>query len=234
MLTYNQFLHNYEENGRWTHTYFTKTAGSARGGANMWLKKIQFNPALLSPIAEFDKDLKSISNDFKELYNLDALGGGQTSINIPHYSYVLRLDDIINQKGLPETAGSLRLFKLSGFHPTALYEVGLDEKKPELFRISSNQKYFSQLENSIAVLQDNTLGGSEPGELRLLKLPALNLEAFWLHFDKANDADVISPVKKFEADSRFDWNRPYPKDEFWAKIRDYASEVDSSDDLLGG
>lgn len=234
MLPYDQFLNNYEGNGRWTHTYFTQTDNAGGGGDTMWLKNIKFNPALLMPIQEFEKASAVPGDDKLKLFSLDTSGGEASTTGIPHYSYVLRLDDIMNQKGFPEQAGSLRLFKLANARPMAMYEVSVDENKPELYRTSNNQKYFAQLENSLEILQNNTAGGSEPGELRLLKLPALNMEAFWLHFTDNQDADVISPVKKFDADTRFDWNKPYNRDQFWAMIRDYAAGIDTSDELLGG
>jgi Papain-like cysteine protease AvrRpt2 len=232
VLTYNQFLTNYQGSGRWTHTYFTKIDNDQAGGSNMWYKNIKYNPKLLQPIKAIRSDLGLFSDKKNELYNKDLNGGIGAENNLPHYAYVIGLDQIINRSGLPKEPGSLRLFEMAGQQPAALYEVTLDENKPELIQMNTNKNYFSQLGTSLNTLQNNTLGGSEPGELRLLKLPALNLEAFWMHYDESKD--LISPIKKFEADNRFDWNKLYTEDEFWAMIRDYAGEVDLSDDLLGG
>jgi hypothetical protein len=225
VLPYSQFLSNYQGNGRWTHTYFTKKYSYL-----MLFKDILYNKKLLKPISDIKPHLSSLSEFGSEKF---MVPGKPEEYNLPHYSYVLGLDEIKTNFNWPKEPKSLRLVELSDQSPAALYEVTLDEKNPELIQMNTNKHYFSHLEKSLVLLQGNVNENEETGELRLLKIPALNIEAFWLHYDNASEKDQMAPVKKFEEDSRFNWTKTYSSKEFSDLVKDLAKQIDQYDDLLG-
>jgi hypothetical protein len=197
----------------------------------MWYKETEYNKSLLNPILKLKSgmirsDIKNIAETFN--YSPDE------GLENPHHTYILGLKQLQEQKGLPDTPGSLRLMEKNNQKmTTALFEVTLNESKPELIQMNSNKDYFESIENSLNTLKKYVEQLHLSGELRLLKMPALNIEAFWMHFEKKDD-DVMKPIKLIKGDTRFDWERVYLKDQFWALLRDHAAKINIADDLTGG
>lgn len=225
VLTYNQFLNNYQGSGKWTTTYLTK-----KHSYFMIFKDLLYNKKLLKPIEDIKPHLASMP-EFAHIKS--AANEKKEDFALPHYTYVLGLDSLQAGKGLPEKANTLRVMELGGQQPEALYELALDEKNPELVQMNMDKKYFGMMEGSINMLRDHASQKKQAGELRLLKLPALNTEAFWLHYDMPGEEDVFAPVKKFEEDNRFDWKKSYSEKEFMSLLKDHAAQIDLKDDLLG-
>ena len=127
---------------------------------------------------------------------------------------------------------TLRVIEIQDEEPTALFELSLNENNPELIQMNVSPTYFRQLDEALGRLKENAERSKELGEVRLIKVPALNLEAFWLHYDGKNN-DIICPVKRFENDSSIDWDKVYSEREFTKLIQELASKVDTKDDELG-
>lgn len=219
VLTYNQFATNYQGSGTWTHTYFTK-----KYRYFMWFKDLQFKQELLKPIPE----IRPLINVYDK--KIEEKTPGQ--YNIPHYAYVLGLNEINNDFRLPDTAKSLRVIEMLNESPVALYEVGVNEAKPELMQMNISEIYFKQLDEGLARLKNHASQNKELGEVRLIKVPALNLEAFWLHYEGGVN-DIITPIKKFENDNSINWEKSYNEKEFTQLLQELANKIDTKDDLLG-
>jgi Papain-like cysteine protease AvrRpt2 len=220
-LTYSQFANNYQSSGSWTHTYFTK-----KYFYFMWFKELIYSPALLKPIPPV-KPLLTIDDE-----KLSRLASLQNEFNLPHHTFILELDKIKTNFKLPEEPRTLRVFDLNENEPIALYELALDEKNPELIQMNSNPAYFKQLDEGLGRLKNYAEKSRSLGELRFIRIPALNIEAFWLHYDN-NSNDVITPIKILENDTRFDGNKSYNVNEFKKVLLEIAKKVDTKDDLLG-
>jgi len=220
-LTYSQFANNYRGSGSWTHTYFTK-----KYFYFMWFKNLIFSPELLKPIPPV-KPLLSI--DDKKISREVNI---KSEYNLPHHSYTLELDKIKTNFKLPDEPRTLRVFDIQNNEPTALYEVGLNEKNPELIQVDSSPSYFAKLDEGLGRLKNYAEKRRSQGELRFIRTPALNVEAFWLHFDN-NANDLIVPIKILENDNRFDWNKSYNPNEFKKILLEIAKKINTKDDLLG-
>lgn len=219
VLTYDQFATNYQGSGTWTHTYFTK-----KYFYFMWFKDLLFNKELLKPIPE----IRPLINVYDKKLEENIPG----KYAIPHYAYIIGLNEINKEFSLPSRPNTLRLIEMRNDAPAALYELSLDESKPEVIQMNVSETYFKQLDNSLGRLKRFSEEHKEPGELRFIKIPALNLEAFWLHYDN-NENDIITPIKRFENDASVDWDKKYSAREFSALIQELAAKINREDDLLG-
>jgi len=219
VLTYDQFATNYQGSGSWTHTYFTK-----KYSYFMWFKDLLLREELLRPIPE----IRPLLNVYNKKIEENVPG----SYSIPHYAYIIGLNEIHNEFVLPSTPKTLRIMELKDDTPLALYELGLNETQPELVQMNVSEVYFHQLDEGLSRLKKQSEQNKELGEVRLIKVPALNLEAFWLHYDN-QEADVITPIKRFENNSSIDWNKSYNAQEFSRLIQELASKMNIQDDLLG-
>lgn len=222
VLTYNQFATNYQGSGTWTHTYFTR-----KHFYFMWFKELLLIPELLKPIPP----IRPLINVYEETPNIreNSLEG---EYNLAHHSYIVGLNEIKKDFTLPKTPNTLRVIELQNEEPVALFELGLNESNPELIQMNVSPMYFRQLDESLGRLKEFARQNRALGEIRLIKIPALNVEAFWLHYD-GKSGDIICPVKRFENDSTIDWDKAYTEKDFGKLINDLAGKIDAKDDLLG-
>jgi hypothetical protein len=222
VLTYNQYATNYQGSGSWTHTYFTK-----KYFYFMWFKELLYNRELLKPIPE----IRPLINIYDKAVNIKE-DMPQGTYTIPHHAYIIGLNEINERFTLPSTPRSLRVIEVRDEKPVALYEVGLDEQRPELIHMQVGNEYFSQLNEGLGRLKTFAEKDKEPGEIRLIKVPALNIEAFWMHYDN-KEKDMIVPVRRFENDTSVDWNKAYSEQEFSKLLQEQARRINVQDDLLG-
>ena len=190
----------------------------------MWFKELQFLPDLLKPIPE----IRPLINVYGKKIEENIPG----KYSIPHYAYIVGLNEIQGQFSLPSSPKTLRLIEMQNETPVALYELGVNETKPGLVQMNVSENYFKQLDDGLARLKRFAGQNTELGELRLIKIPALNLEAFWLHYD-IGENDIITPIQKFENDTTIDWGKRYDEKQFSKLIQELAAKIDMNDDLLG-
>ena len=222
VMTYDQFATNYQGSGTWTHTYFTK-----KHFCLMWFKDLVFDTKLLRPINE----ARALANTYGDRTRIreDAPEG---EYSLPHFSYVVGLDDLKKKSfALPTSASTLRVLEVQDQRPAALYEVGTDEANPTLVQMNVSDAYFEQLNEAIGRLRQSVREKEQPGELRLIKVPALNIEAFWLSYEGREDR--IALLKRFENDTTFDWDKVYSAQEFTKALQELASKIDTKDGEIG-
>ena len=197
----------------------------------MWFKNTLFNEKLLNPIKDFTNQSKATFNN--EAF--DVIKSDETVLDLPHYAFVLRLDEIKKITSLPKTPSMLRVMNLSNQEPSSLFEVTLNEENPELINTNTNKRYFSEIQNTLGLLRNN-IKLKDLGELRMLKIPSLNIEAYWLHYDEdtIGGEDLIAPLKLFSSDNRFDWNKTYSPEDFTRYLAELAAKINTDDELLGG
>jgi hypothetical protein len=222
VLTYNQFATNYQGSGSWTHTYFTK-----KHFYFMWFKELLLIPELLSPIPP----IRPLVNVYAETPNIRE-NSTEGEYNLPHHAYIVGLNEIKKDFALPKQPATLRVIEVQDESPVALYELGLNESAPELIQMNVSAPYFRQIDEGLGRLKEFAGRNKELGEIRLIKVPALNVEAFWLHYDGKTE-DIITPIRRFENDSSIDWDKAYTEKEFGRLLNELANKVDAKDDLLG-
>ncbi len=217
VLSYNEFATNYQGSGTWTHSYFTK-----KYFYFMWLKDLVFNPNLLKvipevrPLARFNNPQVKLNEPLPD-----------PEFGTAHHSYVLGLNEINDGMKLPERPVSLRVMEFENAMPFAMYEVGLNEDKPQFMQLNSNQDYFKKFDYALNSLKRH-VQDDEQGELRTIRIPALNIEAAWIHFDDES-RDKFMPLRLFDENGQ----EVFAKDDFIAYINRQKARMGKMDELMG-
>jgi hypothetical protein len=222
VLLYSQYATNYQGSGTWTHTYFTK-----KYFYFMWFKELLYKQELLKPIPE----LRPLINIYDKAFTAKK-DEPQGTYTIPHHSYVIGLNEINERFALPDAPRSLRVIEVAHERPVALYEVGLNEQNPEFIQMQVSPEYFKEMDEGLGRLKSFAEREKELGEIRMIKVPALNIEAFWMHYDN-KEKDMIVPVKRFENEQTIDWSKAYDEQEFLRLLQELSRRVNTQDDLLG-
>ncbi len=71
----------------------------------------------------------------------------------------------------------------------------------------------------------------EDYEVRALRVPAIHVDAIWLHKETGANADLYIPVRTM---GFFEKNMIYDKKTFFDILKEAAKDYDLSDDRLGG
>jgi papain like cysteine protease AvrRpt2 len=219
-LTYDQFATNYQGSGTWTHTYFTK-----KYFYFMWFKPLAFNPVLLKPIPE----IRPLLAAYDEHIDLETLSR-ESDFGIPHFVFNLPLNMLSKEAALPRSPIALRVLQMKKDAPVAYYDLGLDEQNPTLLQMNTSQPFFVLMDGALGKLKSVSKERKTPGELRLLKVPALNLEALWLAYTGDTQGQfAILPRFQYEL---FDNDKVYEEAEFLKLLSKAAAKV-KQDDTMG-
>lgn len=217
VLTVSQFSNNYQGSGSWTHSYITK-----KHFYFMWIKDLVFRAELLKPIPEMRPLLRMQHPQL----NLEK-SAAEIELSFPHHTYVVSLKDIGREVKLPLEPASLRVIEFDNKTPVALYDLSTRAEQPEMLQVQTDSAYMNRIEQGMEQLKRSTADSKVPGELRLLKFPALNIEALWLHGDVKN-ADRYYLIRHFEhADAVLD------EKNFYDLVRKLKADVEKQDDLMG-
>jgi hypothetical protein len=96
--------------------------------------------------------------------------------------------------------------------------------------MNTSQAFFDLMNNAIGKLKSAVKERKTPGELRLLKVPALNLEAMWLAYpDKTQGRLAILPRFQYE---NFESDKVYDEAEFLKLLSKTAARI-KQDDTMG-
>ena len=220
-LTYQTFATNYQGSGTWTHTYFTKKKFYL-----MWYKHLILQSKLLEPIFKA-RPLLDVHGYRGDL----AQAVPESAFSTAHYNYVLGLNDIGRTVKLPEKPASLRVLETEADTVVALYEVDANADKPDLIGIQRDQALFEAMDRGLAALKDRAGGTEEQPELRSLRVPALNIEALWLHYPEGGK-DAFRLMRSFETPG-FDANTVYDEAEFKKLLTSAAASLQGMDDEKG-
>jgi len=222
VLTYQQFATNYQGSGSWTHTYFTK-----KYFYFMWFKDLIFNPVLLKPIPEIRPLLQAYDPTIAQE---PAAGGSDGDFGVPHHVFNVQLDALAKGSKLPTAPAALRVMEMKNDAPVASYDLSLDEQRPELLQMSRDAAYFELMNTALGRLKDAAQGRKSVGELSLIRIPGLNMEALRLTFGgRAKSLFAILPRFDYES---FDTGKVYEEDQFLKLLRRAATKV-RQDDAMG-
>ena len=207
--TLDEFTNRYHGSGHWTHTYFTRTSPILR-------IKLPLFDARLSTLIEQARPLLALKKGEREF----APNPGLT-LAVPHHVFVLDLKDLLIDQDQPALSvpASLRVFEVEDEHNRAIYDLSLPENgSPQLLSMSDDAATIGLLERGLSEAQRIADQSDAQPELRSIRIPALYVEAFWLHFeDKARD--VVIPVRAL---GLFTPHQPVPAKEFFERLREPA------------
>lgn len=214
--TVTTFSTNYQGSGTWTHSYYTKSFRRF-----MPVDFIRLSDLVLTRIAE---NLPLL--DLHEAAPHEPSRTRETSAGLAHHIYTLGLDGLRAKKIAPHVAG-LRVLHLENDQPRAFFDV--DEASGEILQLSSGGSYVSlvnrAIEQALALVRD----GKQIWQLRLLRVPALNVEAVWLHATEG-EGDQIIPLRSFGGLTEFE---PLPLNRALTLMREASKDVAQMDDTMG-
>ena len=90
---------------------------------------------------------------------------------------------------------------------------------------------FEAMDRGLAALKERAGGSEEQPELRSLRVPALNIEALWLHYPEGGK-DAFRLMRSFETPG-FDANTVYDEAEFKKLLAGAAASLQGMDDEKG-
>jgi len=121
----------------------------------------------------------------------------------------------------------VRVIELDAAKPVAIYDLSANENQPEVLQVSTDKTYLNNIENGIEQLRRAETGADDGSELRLLRFPALNLEALWLAGDSGKN-DKYYLVRHFE-----DNDGVLNREAFNALVQRLKASVEKQDDTMG-
>ena len=220
-LTYNQFATNYQGSGTWTHTYFTK-----KYFYFMWFDDLIFNPVLLKPIPSV-RPLLNVYGEKVETVREMIM----KDLTVPHYIFNVGLNDIKDNMKPPQNPTSLRVLEIKDKAPVAFYEVGLNEENPELIQMNANKSFFDQMDHAMSRLKEADKRNKSKGEIRTLRIPALNMEAIWLNYPDRTE-DLVAMLPRFEY-KNIQSGKVYTLKEFSELLQKEKKQLGEYDETMG-
>ena len=162
--------------------------------------------------------------------NLNELGGSKTDLAMPHDSYVIGLSSLKSTDDPTPKATGKRVIDASDNGFNAIYnltQVKGGGTEPQMLK---DQRYVKSYENAFSKILKLDIA-NENYEVRSLKVPALHVEALWLHKDTGDNMDLYVPVRSM---GLFEDEKIYDKNTFFNILKDSAKDLDLNDDAKGG
>ena len=143
-----------------------------------------------------------------------------------HRVYLLGLDSLLTNQLQPEPV-NLRVYELEREKPRAFFDVS-ETLEPQVLQMSTSGKHLEAFERGLSTILTTPGQTDREAELRLLREPALNFEAFWIHGNDQEDS--IVPIT---------WLGPIPQyqvtrlDKALDTLREAARHLQNMDDEIG-
>lgn len=168
--------------------------------------------------------------------NLQMLGGsGPATLTFPHQTYTLFLNDLLEKHFKPSLTG-IRVIEANDNTFNSIYDLNKTEKgsEPQMFM---DKSYLQDYETAFGSIMGTKLE-EENYEVRTLNVPALNIDALWLHNGQNEQEDKFLPVRTVGQALQ---NKIFNADDFQAALNKLAEQyrVDENDTdemkaMLGG
>src|ERR1017187_4330517 len=216
-LTVSDFSSNYQGSGSWTHTYFTKS----------YIHFMIVNPLLLAEaVLQHIWEARPLLGVKAGLPLSEIERTEGRTLGLAHPVFTLGLNDLTAERGEAAQTG-VRVMELSGETPAAFFDVA-DAEAGKVQQMSATSPYLQLLPRALAVVTALPQG-EKRFDLRLLRAPALNFEALWLHAGDGAEDKVI-PLLAFHG---FVALQAISYREAIDKLRHAAQSVSKQDDTMG-
>lgn len=161
--------------------------------------------------------------------NLNELGGSKTDLAMPHDSYIIGLSSLKSTDDPVPTRSGMRVIDASNNDFNAIYSLTQVKggTEPQMLK---DQKYLKSYENAFSKILKLDIA-NENYEVRSLKIPALHVEALWLHKDADDNMDLYVPVRSM---GLFEDKKTYDKNTFFSILKEAAKRIDLDDNAKGG
>ena len=183
---------------------------------------LTFYEKLLTPIPLIRPLLKVQLPELNTEKKLDQL-----DLSMPHHVFTVSLKEIDKEISVSKEPSSVRVIELDAAIPVAIYDLSPNESRPEVLQVSTDKAYLKNIENGIEQLRRVETNADDGNELRLLRFPALNLEALWLTGNDGKD-DKYYLVRHFE-----DKGGVLNQKEFNALVQRLKAAIENQDDTMG-
>ncbi len=232
-LTVADFTHNYQGSGSWTHTYMTK-----RYIPRLYIKPFPVREPLIKVIWAARPLLNPAALPLTQSAEPDE-AWLRASLSLAHRVYALGLDDLRQNAGLSAAAPvAVRVLENADNQLQALFDVS-DEESPRVLQLSASRPYLERLSRGLGQVlafarqreseREEQASEEAEMELRLLRVPALNFEAFWLRNER-EESDWLVPVVSLGSLSPFE---PVPAAEALKALNGEARALAEMDDRMG-
>jgi hypothetical protein len=148
------------------------------------------------------------------------------NLALPHPVFNLGLDQL-REARLPETPVHLRVMEVSDDKSRAFFDVALDQSAT-VRSVAGPNPYLDLFDRGVNELLKATGTMEMEAELRLLQVPALYVDALWLHFDDPG-RDIFFPVRAPFGPAPF---RMYPARQFLDELSARARERPAGDETI--
>ncbi|UPG96663.1 papain-like cysteine protease family protein [Luteibacter aegosomatissinici] len=226
VLSIEDFKVRYQGSGSWTHTYFTESFVGMK--FKVTLPDVRTINAIwhARPLLELDRP----TSDADRPGRADA---SEIEVGSALEIYALGLDSLLHNAPSAAVSVGLRVYEISDGNPQAYYDVDLqDPNNPRVTSVSGSESHIRSVRHALDAALAVDFAGAEGDyevDVRLLRVPALNFEAIWLHLPPGS-SDEIVPLRPFGRLAAF-------KKVSWAsalgQLREHAASV-GTDDTLGG
>ncbi|MEL1244012.1 papain-like cysteine protease family protein [Flavobacterium sp. DGU11] len=212
------FTSNYQNAGDWTDTYLTT------GQANNMLQFEKLNESLIERAREMaPPDILWESADLSPK-------GRDTSRQMAHKLYNINLDSLKGGNGVVFEVSGTRVFDRDKQKDNFIFEFANTFKGTDVSRILFGDKYARHYYKVFSELNESYRSISENYTISVVRLPALKVDAVWLHTDSSVD-DIFIPLFTndfLQADMRYTWQ------EFIGLLKENAKNARLYDDKMGG
>ena len=207
-----EFTNNYQQSGSWTDAYITKSYIG-----NMFINPVSIDEDIVQKVMAA-RPVLSAGEGADELHPLQG-----RSLGLAHPVYTIGLHSLVSDEKTPRETG-LRVLEMEGQTPRAFFDLA--DGRVNL--MSASAPYLDLFTNALQVV-DAIQSGSQRFSLRLLRVPALNFEAIWLHADEGGQDQVI-PLRPFHG---FVPMQPVPYVDAIAKLSESARREAQQDNTMG-
>jgi hypothetical protein len=211
-LKVSDFSSNYQGSGSWTHAYITQS----------YIGHMFINPFLLDEeiVRKIwgERPVLSVSEGRENVLSTEG-----RSLGLAHPVHTLGLRDLASGERRTQETG-LRVLELEGQTPRAFYDV----TGAGVSQMSASGPYFDLFARALGVVPGIQVG-ERRFELRLLRVPALNFEALWLHSGDGAEDKVI-PLRGFHG---FTPMQPISYHETLERLREPAQIATRQEDTMG-
>jgi hypothetical protein len=146
----------------------------------MWFKQISEYEKLIDPVKASD-----IRQELEEFKKERCRPLSDPTFSHPHLRYIIGLDQITHGMKFPNEPTNLRVLESDKKGPLAIHEFSLNLKKPELLTTMFGERIISNFLTAVSRIKQVRKDQSK-GEVRLLDVLPLNVEAVWFTIPEEN------------------------------------------------
>lgn len=180
--------------------------------------------------SDLDKinEIRKQSHEVKSIRKL-GLAPEKVKFSFPHETYNLGLSALMKSGDPKLTLTGLRVIETGDNNFNFIYDINknTEEQGMQMFK---DKNFIKAYENAFEMLTKAD-DANDDYTVRTLKVPALYIDALWLHNEKNDLDDKFLPVRSM---SLFEDNQFYDKKKFFSILQDAAKDLDKDDELLGG